>query len=213
MSTYGYYRVAAAVPQVRVADVDFNTNELVAAAKEAAREGASLVVFPELSITSASCADLFNQPRLLKAAETALSRFADETRDLSLVSVVGLPILLDDMLFNVAAVVQGGIVRGFVPKTVIPDKRESYERRQFSPAGMLTRTEVSLFGNFFNVPIGTDLVFDAGYELRFGVEIGDDAATLLPPSTRLALQGARLIVNPSAAISLVGRRNYTQTQV
>ena len=213
MSTYGYYRVAAAVPQVRVADVDFNTNELVAAAKEAAREGASLVVFPELSITSASCADLFNQPRLLKAAETALSRFADETRDLSLVSVVGLPILLDDMLFNVAAVVQGGIVRGFVPKTVIPDKRESYERRQFSPAGMLTRTEVSIFGNFFNVPIGTDLVFDAGYELRFGVEIGDDAATLLPPSTRLALQGARLIVNPSAAISLVGRRDYTQTQV
>ncbi len=213
MSTYGYYRVAAAVPRVRVADVDFNTNELVTAAHEAAQGGASLVVFPELCITSASCADLFYQPRLLKAAEEALNRFADATRDLPLVSVVGLPVLLDDMLFNVAAVVQGGIVRGFVPKSIIPDKRESYERRQFSPAGMLTRTEVNLFGNYFNIPIGTDLIFDAGYELSFGVEIGDDAAALLPPSTRLAMQGARVIVNPAAALSLAGRGDYVRTQV
>ena len=213
MSTYGYYRVAAAVPQVRVADVDFNTNELVSAAQEASRGGASVVLFPELCITSASCADLFFQPRLLKAAEEALCRFADETRDLPMVSVVGLPIQLDDMLFNVAAVVQGGFVRGFVPKSIIPDKRESYERRQFSPACMLTRTEVSLSGNYFNVPIGTDLVFDAGDELSFGVEIGDDAAALLPPSTRLALQGARVILNPSAAISLVGRGEYMRNLV
>ncbi len=213
MSTYGYYRLAAAVPQVRVADVDFNTNALVAAAKAAAGEGASIVVFPELSLTSASCGDLFFQPRLLKAAEAALSRYADETRDLPLVSVVGLPVMLDDMLFNVAAVVQGGLVRGFVPKSIIPDKRESYERRQFSPAGMLTRTEVSLFGNFFNIPVGTDLIFEAGDDLCFGVEIGDDAAALLPPSTRLALQGARVILNPSAALALAGRAEYTRTQV
>jgi NAD+ synthase (glutamine-hydrolysing) len=161
MSTYGYYRMAAAIPQVRVADVDFNTNQLVNAARTAAREDAAVVVFPELSLTSASCADLFYQPRLLKAAEAALSRFADETADLPLVSVVGLPILLNDMLYNVAAVVQGGMVRGLVPKSIIPDRRESYERRQFSPAGMLTRTEVNLFGNYFNIPIGTDLIFDA----------------------------------------------------
>lgn len=213
MRTYGYYRLAAAVPQVRVADVDFNTNELVAAAKIAAGEGASIVVFPELSLTSASCGDLFFQPRLLKAAEAALSRYADETRDLPLVSVVGLPVMLDDMLFNVAAVVQCGFVRGFVPKSIIPDKRESYERRQFSPAGMLTRTEVSLFGNFFNIPVGTDLIFDAADDMCFGVEIGDDAAALLPPSTRLALQGARVILNPAAALALAGRAEYTRTQV
>ena len=213
MSTYGYYRLAAAVPQVRVADVDFNTDKLVTAAQEAACGGASVVVFPELSLTSASCADLFSQPRLLKAAESALCRFAEETADLPLVSVVGLPVMLDDMLFNVAAVVQGGFVRGFVPKSIIPDKRESYERRQFSPAGMLTRTEVRLFGNFFNVPIGTDLVFDAGDDLAFGIEIGDDAAALLPPSTRLALQGARVILNPAAPLALAGRADYTRNMV
>ncbi len=213
MSTYGYYRLAAAVPQVRVADVDFNTDKLVTAAQEAACGGASVVVFPELCLTSASCADLFCQPRLLKAAESALCRFAEETADLPLVSVVGLPVMLDDMLFNVAAVVQGGFVRGFVPKSIIPDKRESYERRQFSPAGMLSRTEVRLFGNFFNVPIGTDLVFDAGDDLAFGIEIGDDAAALLPPSTRLALQGARVILNPAAPLALAGRADYTRNMV
>ena len=213
MSKYGYYRVAAVVPQVRVADVDFNTDAHIAAARDAAKEGASLVLFPELSITSASCADLFYQPRLLKAAEEALCRFADETRDLPLVAVVGLPLLLDDKLFNVAAVVQGGFVRGFVPKTVLSDKRECYERRQFSPAGMLTQAEVGLFGNYFNVPIGTDLVFDAGSEFCFGIEIGDDASALLPPSTRLALQGARVILNPSAALALVGRGEYTRTMI
>lgn len=213
MSTFGYYRLAAAVPRVRVADVDFNTTELIAAAKQAAGQGAAIVTFPELCITSAGCADLFFQPALLKAAEEALTRFADETAELPLVSVVGLPLLLDDKLFNVAAVVQGGVVRGFVPKSVISNKRESYERRQFSPAAMLTCTEVAMFGNFFRVPIGTDLIFTVSDELTFGVEIGDDATALLPPSTRSAMQGARVILNPSAAVALAGRGEYTLCQV
>ncbi len=210
MSTYGYYRLAAAVPRVRVADVDFNTTELVAATKVVAQQGATVVVFPELSLTSASCADLFFQPILLKAAEAGLSRFARETAELPIVAVVGLPLLLDDKLFNVAAVVQGGTVCGFVPKSVIPNKRESYERRQFSPAAMLTRTEVELFGDFDRIPIGTDLIFDIAGDLQFGVEVGDDAAALLPPSTRLAMQGARVVLNPSAAIALAGRGDYTR---
>ena len=213
MSTYGYYRLAAAVPRVRVADVEYNTTELVAAAKTAAEQGATVVVFPELSITSAGCADLFFQPALLKAAETALTRFANETAELSIVSVVGLPMLLDDKLFNVAAVVQGGFVRGFVPKSIIPNKRESYERRQFSPAAMLTRTEVAVYGDFFRIPIGTDLLFEVSDELIFGVEIGDDATALLPPSTRLAMQGARVILNPAAAVTLAGRTEYTCNMV
>ncbi len=213
MSTYGYYRLAAAVPRVRVADVEFNTSELIKAAETAAAHGAAVVVMPELCITSASCADLFFQPALLKAAETALTRFANETAALPIVSVVGLPLLLDDKLFNVAAVVQGGFVRGFVPKSIIPNKRESYERRQFSPAAMLTCTEVSVFGDFFRIPIGTDLIFEVSDELKFGVEIGDDATALLPPSTRLAMQGARVVLNPSAAIALAGRAEYTRNMV
>ncbi len=213
MSTYGYYRLAAAVPRVRVADVEYNTTELVAAAKTAAEQGATVVVFPELSITSAGCADLFFQPALLKAAKTALTRFANETAELSIVSVVGVPLLLDDKLFNVAAVVQGGFVRGFVPKSIIPNKRESYERRQFSPAAMLTRTEVAVYGDFFRIPIGTDLLFEVSDELIFGVEMGDDATALLPPSTRLAMQGARVILNPAAAVTLAGRTEYTCNMV
>ena len=211
MSTFGYYRLAAATPRVRVADVEFNTSELIASARAAASQGASVLLFPELCVTSASCADLFYQPHLLKAAEAALCRFADEISDLPLVAVVGLPLLLDDMLFNVAAVVQGGEVWGFVPKTIIPDKRESYERRQFSPAGMLTRSVVERYGRFSDIPIGSDLIFDVSNELSFGVEIGDDAAALLPPSTRLAMQGARVILNPSAALALAGRSEYTRT--
>ena len=119
MSTYGYYRLAAAVPRVRVADVEYNTTELIDAAKTAAGQGAALVVFPELCITSAGCADLFFQPTLLKSAESALKRFAAETADLPIVAVVGLPLLIDDKLFNVAAVVQGGAVLGFVPQLFV----------------------------------------------------------------------------------------------
>ncbi len=213
MSTYGYYRLAAAVPRVRVADVEYNTTELIAATEQAASQGATVVVFPELCITAASCADLFFQPTLLKAAEAALARFANQTADLPIVAVVGLPLLLDDKLFNVAAVVQGGYVRGFVPKSIIPDKRESSERRQFSPAAMLTRSEVSAHGDSYRIPIGSDLIFEVSDELKFGVEIGDDATALLPPSTRLAMQGARVIVNPAAAVTIAGRAEYIRTQV
>lgn len=213
MSTYGYYRLAAAVPRVRVADVEYNTAELIAATEQAAAQGASIVVFPELCITAASCADLFFQPSLLKAAEAALTRFANQTADLPIVAVVGLPLLLDDKLFNVAAVVQGGFVRGFVPKSIIPDKRECSERRQFSPAAMLTRSEISAHGDSYRIPIGTDLIFEVTEELKFGVEIGDDATALLPPSTRLAMQGARAILNPASAITIAGRTEYIRTQV
>lgn len=213
MSTYGYYRLAAAVPRVRVADVEYNTAELIAATEQAAAQGASVVVFPELCITAASCADLFFQPSLLKAAEAALTRFANQTADLPIVAVVGLPLLLDDKLFNVAAVVQGGFVRGFVPKSIIPDKRECCERRQFSPAVMLTRSEISAHGDSYRIPIGTDLIFEVTEELKFGVEIGDDATALLPPSTRLAMQGARAILNPASAITIAGRTEYIRTQV
>lgn len=213
MSTYGYYRLAAAVPRVRVADVEYNTAELIAATEQAAAQRASVVVFPELCITAASCADLFFQPSLLKAAEAALARFANQTADLPIVAVVGLPLLLDDKLFNVAAVVQGGFVRGFVPKSIIPDKRECCERRQFSPAAMLTRSEISAHGDSYRIPIGTDLIFEVTEELKFGVEIGDDATALLPPSTRLVMQGARVILNPAAAITIAGRTEYIRTQV
>ena len=213
MSTYGYYRVAAAVPRVRVADVDFNASELVAAARQTSEQGASVVVFPELSITSASCADLFFQPRLQKAAAAALLRFAAETAALPVVSIVGLPLLHEDRLFNVAAVVQGGAVLGLVPKSVLPSRRSGYEYRQFSPASVLVASEICLPGCSARIPVGADLLFKLSDDFLFGVEIGEDASSLLPPSTRLAMQGARAIFNPAAPLALARGAEYARTQV
>ncbi len=211
MSTHGYYRLAAAVPRVRVADVDFNTTELITAMEAATAGGASVVVFPELCITSASCADLFFRTDLLKAAEQGLARFARETAHLPAVAVVGLPLLVDDCLYNVAAVVQRGVVKGLVPKSCLLNKRSGYERRQFSPAHVLTRTVIENFADGTQIPVGTDLLFEMNSELSLGVELGDDSTAMLPPSTRLAMQGARVILNPSAAIAMAGKAEYTRT--
>ena len=129
MSTYGYYRLAAVSPRVRVADVSFNTNELVAAMKEAARGGAHLVLFPELCLTGATCGDLYLQPHLQQAALRALTRFASETARLNIPAVVSLPLVVEEGVYNVAAVVQQGHVLGLIPKSVLPHARDSYENR------------------------------------------------------------------------------------
>lgn len=207
MSTYGYYRLAAVSPQVRVADVAFNTERVIAAMKEASKKGAHVVVFPEHCLTGASCGDLFFQPHLQQAALRALARLASETARLSALAVVTLPLVIHDSLFHVAAVVQSGHVLGLVPKTLLPNNRDSYERRQFRPASELSVSEEELPG-FGIVPIGPDLLFTDGADLTLGVEIADDLWGVIPPSSRLALQGARVLVNPAAATALAGSADY-----
>lgn len=212
MSTYGYYRLAAATPRVRVADVVFNTEELVAAMKQAAKAGAHAVVFPELSITGASCGDLFFQPHLQQAALRALTHFARETARLSSVAILSLPLVIEEGIYNVAAVVQSGHVLGLVPKSVLPNQRDAYERRQFRPAADLRVSEVSLPG-FGVVPIGTDLLFTDGADFTFGIEVADDLWSVIPPSSRLALQGARVLFNPGAAPTVAGGAEYCRSLV
>ena len=212
MSTYGYYRLAAATPQVRVADVAFNTTELVSAAREAAKGGAHAVLFPELCLTGATCGDLFLQPHLQQAALRALAHFASETARLKIVSIVSLPLVVDDALYITAAVVQAGHVLGLVPKSVLPNCRAAYESRQFRAAADLKVEQVELPG-FGVVPIGTDLVFCDGADFSFGVELADDLWSVIPPSSRLALQGARVIFNPGAAMAGVGAAAYSRSLV
>ena len=124
---FGFYRLAAVVPELRVADVDFNLSKLAEGYEKAAKAGAAAVVFPELCITGYSCGDLFFQRRLLERAAEAAVEFAALTAGKGTVAVFGLPLLRGDALYNVAAVAQGGELRGLVPKTLLPNYRECYE--------------------------------------------------------------------------------------
>ncbi len=212
MSTYGYYRFAAASPQVRVADVEFNVTAMVKAAREAAGQGAQVVLFPELGITGCSCADLFFQPALMLAARKGLGRFVAETSRLKAVCIVSLPLVVQDALYDMTAVVKGGHVLGMVPKSVLPNYREFYEKRQFCAAAQMPVKSIALPG-CGEVPVGTDLIFVDDDELSFGVEIGADLWSVIPPSCNLALQGARVIFNPCACDELAGSAAYRRQLV
>ncbi len=212
MSAFGYYRLAAVSPRMRVADVDFNVEQLVEEVHGGVEQGAQVILFPELCITGYSCGDLFFQPRLQQAALKGLARFCQETSATHIPVVVSLPLVVQDALYNVAAVVRGGRIYGLVPKSVLPNYREFYEKRQFRAAGELPVKEVELSG-FGSIPIGTDLLFTDGGHLTMGVEICEDLWSVVPPSSQLALAGARVILNPSASNELAGKAVYRRQLV
>ena len=161
---FGFYRLAAVVPELRVADVDFNLSKLAEGYEKAAKAGAAAVVFPELCITGYSCGDLFFQRRLLDRASEAAVEFAALTAGRGTVAIFGLPLLHEDALYNVAAVAQGGELRGLVPKTLLPNYREFYEKRHFRSGRGIVGACVS-FGTR-SLPFGTDLLFDCGGGFR-----------------------------------------------
>ncbi len=212
MSTYGYYRFAAVVPPVYVADVPANVAALVSAMDAAVKEGAQLVLFPELCLTGATCGDLFFLRRLQQAALEGLVSFAEATAQHDIPAVVSLPVAVGEGLFNCAAVVRGGRLLGLVPKSVLPNARDASERRWFLPASALHTSALSL-APWQDVPVGTDLLFSDGADLCFAIEIGDDLWSVIPPSSRLALHGARVILNPSADGEHVGRADYRRNLV
>ena len=212
MATHGYYRLAAVVPRTSVADVAQNTRALAAAARVAAEQGAHVAVFPELSLTGYTCGDLFFQPSLQQAALRGLRELAEATAALRMVIVTTIPLVVQEGLYNVAAVLNEGRLLGLVPKSVLPNYREFYERRQFRPAADLRATEVELPG-WGSVPIGTDLIFADGEGLTLGVEVCEDLWATLPPSSRLALLGARVILNPCASTELAGKAHYRRQLV
>ena len=208
---FGFYRLAAVVPELRVADVDFNLSKLAEGYEKAAKAGAAAVVFPELCITGYSCGDLFFQRRLLDRASEAAVEFAALTAGRGTVAIFGLPLLHEDALYNVAAVAQGGELRGLVPKTLLPNYREFYEKRHFRSGRGIVGACVS-FGTR-SLPFGTDLLFDCGGGFRFAVEICEDLWGVLPPSSLLALGGARAIFNPSAGTELASKAEYRRELV
>lgn len=209
---FGFYRVATCSPVVKVADAEFNTARILELAEKAAAHSASVVLFPELAVTAYSCGDLFHNETLLNAAEHAVSRIAKKSASLPSVFIVGAPVRRQNRLFNAAVVIQHGRLCGIVPKTNLPNYREFYEKRYFS-SGYGIRNATADFAGQTEIPFGTDLIFRSGSELVFGIEICEDMWSTVPPSSYLALNGATLILNPSASNELVGKADYRRELV
>ena len=216
MSTapFGFLRVAAACPPVRVADPERNADATLEFVARAAERGVQVLVLPELGLTGYTCGDLFfSLTTLVGGAERALERVRRETARRDMVVVVGLPVLQGDRLFNAAAVLQSGRLLGVVPKTFLPGYKEYYEERWFSSAREVREGTLRLAGQ--EVPFGTDLLFRlAGEEaVTLAVEICEDLWAPIPPSSRHAVAGASVILNPSASNDLVAKAEYRRELV
>jgi NAD+ synthase (glutamine-hydrolysing) len=205
---HGYARVAVATPRVEVASPALNAAATIELARDAAKSHAVLALFPELGLSAYSNEDLFQQDALLDAAVAALAQVLEASRDLPLALVVGLPLRVDDRLFNCGVVLHRGRLLGVVPKTYLPNYREFYEKRQFASGLQAVSTTIRLLGQ--DVPFGSQLLFAASSLPGFvlSLEICEDVWVPLPPSTLAALAGATVIANLSASDSTVGKADY-----
>ena len=203
----GFVKVAAATPNVRVADVDYNKQEICKAIDEAVSNGAKIVVLPELCVTGYTCGDLFTQDVLLKKAEEALQKIIAHTEGHDALMIVGLPYAVHGKLYNVAAVISHGELLGLVPKTFLPNSGEAYEKRQFCPA---PKKAEWLLINREEIPFGPKLLFSCVDipNLVVAAEICEDVWAPNPPSVEAALAGATVIVNCSASAEAVGKDSY-----
>jgi len=210
IAEYGFVRCAAVSPRLKVADVDFNVDQMLGLLSKAEQSHVSLLCFPELGITSYTCGDLFLQSKLQKAAEEGLGRII--AADSPVTCVAGLPVKLGTGLYNCAAVVSGGRLLGVVPKMHIPNYNEYYERRWFVPASGDCPETAELCGTV--VPFGPGLVFcgkSAAGPVKFGVEICEDLWVPNPPSGTMAQAGAHIICNPSASTELATKHDYRRS--
>ena len=204
---YGFLKVAAAVPAVKVADVEYNVNQVESLIAQAEGQGVEVMVFPELCLTGYSCQDLFREQLLIDKAEEGLLVLLDFTRKLDVVCIVGLPVQIGSLLYNCAAVIQGGTLLGIVPKTYLPNYGEFYEKRWFASAQDLMPQDVYLAGSPVHVT-PDPVIFSTSDGARFGIEICEDVWAPTPPSNRLTLAGADVIFNLSASDDLVGKHQY-----
>jgi len=211
--TLNFIRVASAAPELRVADVDFNVAQMRAAMERAAKHGASIILFPELSLTGYTCGDLFRQSALINKAYDSLQTLAVETGTVGIHAIVGLPLAVHGRLYNCAALIGGGVVLGVVPKAYLPTSGEYYEERWFTSGAKLAPTQFGMGGHA--VPFANNLLFAANNlpGCVLGIEICEDLWAVEPPSGGQALAGATLIFNPSASNELLGKSVYRKELV
>ena len=210
MDRFGFLKVAAAIPHLRVGDCDYNAGRMTALAEQAAQRGAEIVVFPELSLTGYTCGDLLLQPTLLDAAEEALEELVRATRKLPLTLIAGAPLRHGETLYNCAVVFTQGRILGAVPKSYIPGYAEFYEPRWFASGAGIAGEQIAVAGQ--EADFGTDLTF-AVNGAEFGIELCEDLWAAVPPSSHLAQNGARVIFNLSASPEGVGKHDYLRQLV
>lgn len=202
----GLVRICAVSPEVKPADVNYNMENIKNIIKDTADKSLDLIVFPELSITGYTCADLFYQTVLLKSAKDALISLATYTLPIESAVVVGLPLIFKSKLYNCAAVLYKGNILGIVPKTHLPNYNEFYEKRWFSSADDLNG-ENCLEIEDKKIPFGTNILFDI-CGIKYGIEICEDLWVPIPPSSMQTMAGAEIIVNLSASNEQAGKNNY-----
>ena len=204
---HGFITVAAAIPSVRVADCKYNVEQIMLQLSEAEAQDVEIMVFPEFCITGYSCQDLFREQLLIEKAENGLMHLLEYSRQLDIIAIVGLPIIVNGLLYNCAAVIQRGSILGVVTKTYLPNYGEFYEKRWFASAQDLNPSEIYLAGSRICVS-AEHQVFVTPHGVKFGVEICEDVWAPIPPSNNLALAGADIIFNLSASDELAGKHQY-----
>jgi len=204
---HGFIKTAAVTPDIRVADVRWNTEQIIHLMNKAAEKGAKIIVFPELCVTGYTCSDLFLQEALLKEARRALEVIADNTAGIDSLVFVGAPLTCEGKLYNVAAVMSRGEILGLIPKTYLPNYGEFYEMRHFV-AGETAPDTARIGGK--QIPFGTQLLFRCVEmeELVVAGEICEDVWAPIPPSDFHAMSGATVIANCSASDETIGKSEY-----
>ncbi len=216
---FDFFRAACAVPDVEVGNVLCNTDRVCEMIKKAADARADIVVFPELSLSGYTCADLFFQSALQKSVTESLELLCSLSETVDCTVVVGAPLKIGGQLYNCAVVIADGFIRGIVPKTFMPNYGEYYDKRWFATPDDLTCDEcdtasLGLSGRaIYKIPVGADLIFDINGNIKFAAELCEDLWSPLPPSTYLALSGAEIIVNLSASNETIAKREYRRELV
>lgn len=208
---YGFFRAASASLNLKVADPQYNKNSIINAIEAAEKEGARLLVTPELSVTGYTCADLFFTFALQNAANDALAQITATTKGKNIAVLLGMPVPFFGSLYNCAVLVRGGKIIGAVPKKHIANYNEFYEKRWFASGfDFETVQDISICG--FDVKIG-DQIFDLGGGAMLGVELCEDLWVPAPPSSQLVQSGANIIANLSASDEYVSKAQYRKSLV
>ncbi|MDO5393961.1 MAG: NAD(+) synthase [Mycoplasmatota bacterium] len=210
MKEYGFVRVGAIVNKLVLANPIENAKEIIRMLKQAEKEEVRIVTTPELSLTGYTCQDLFLQDRLIASAYEALKIVLEGTKTLNVIALVGMPIRVDNQMFNCAVVIEKGKILGIIPKTYVPNYSEFYEKRWFQSSTNLISKEVTILDQV--VPIGTDILFRDG-DICFGVEICEDLWCVNPPSSSHTLHGANIIFNLSSSNEIIGKYEYRKKLV